>query len=73
MILRHSPYLHHIPFYVANFVGTLKGINFSTSFRCPCRDYLITSKIWVVFSMLPPTYGMGNKEEINKTRKNDKP
>ncbi len=33
------------------------------------KDYLTTSKMWVVLSIPPPTYGMGNNKQGKKKLK----
>ncbi len=41
---------------------------------CEFKDYLTTSKMWVILSIPPPTYGMGNnKGKKCKPRANEKP
>jgi hypothetical protein len=41
---------------------------------CEFKDYLTTSKMWVIILIPPPTYWMGNnKEKKHKPRTNEKP
>jgi hypothetical protein len=39
---------------------------------CEFKDYLTTSEMWVIISIPPPTYWMGNNKEKNP-RTNEKP